>query len=303
MRFRAPANVLLRRAQYTLMLAALVPTALTTALGIVLLAVGSGSVTILAGVLVLAFCTSAITGYILASIFVSRGASLTRVQNDFLSSVSHELRTPLTSMRMFLETLREGRVTDPAEREKCLAIVHQELGRLDGLVSRLIDLSRIEAGGHAFARERLEVERLFEEAVGAFEAATLGSDVKLEVTCEPGLEVVGDRDALVLAIGNLLTNAWKYGKPDGPRITLGAQARGKHVEIAVQDDGPGVPQGERRRIFEHFERGRAADEAGLPGSGLGLAIVKAIVRAHGGRIFLDGGAGGARFSILLRKAP
>src|SRR5689334_14371351 len=98
MRFRAPANLFLRRAQYTLMLAALVPTALTTALGIILLAFGySEAVAFIAGVLVLAFCASAITGYILASIFVSKGASLSRVQTDFLSSVSHELRTPLTS--------------------------------------------------------------------------------------------------------------------------------------------------------------------------------------------------------------
>ena len=120
MKFRAPANIQLRRAQLILLLAAVVPTGLMSALGVILLAVGSGSrtVSVVSGVLVLAFCTSAITGYILGSIFLQRGAVLARVQNDFLSSVSHELRTPLTSMRMFVETVNDDRVTDPAERAR-----------------------------------------------------------------------------------------------------------------------------------------------------------------------------------------
>ena len=101
-RFRAPAIVHLQRAQMTLMLATLVPTVLMLALGIVMLAVGSGSVNLVSGLLLLAFCTTSLTGYILGSIFVSRGASLAKVQNDFLSSVSHELRTPLTSIRLFI---------------------------------------------------------------------------------------------------------------------------------------------------------------------------------------------------------
>ena len=304
MRFRPPANVLLRRAQYTLMLAVLVPTALMTALGIILLLVGSGSVAIIVGVLVLAFCGSAITGYILASIFVSKGASLTRVQTDFLSSVSHELRTPLTSMRMFIETLRTGRVTDPDERESCLALVHQELARLDGLVSRLLELSKLESGRHPFERRLVPVKTVLDEAVAAFQAASLGSTTQLEVKLEPELTVIGDRSALAQAIANLLTNAHKYGGGrDGVKITLAARASGKDVEISVADEGPGVPVSEQKRIFDHFERGRAADDASRPGSGLGLAIVRAIVRAHKGRVYLaSDGSSGSRFSILLRRA-
>src|SRR5688500_20165879 len=99
-----------------------------------------------AGILVLAFCTSSLTGYILGSILVSRGASLAKVQNDFLSSVSHELLTPITSVRMFSETLRDERVTDPSERARCLEIIDREMARLDILVGKLIALSRLEAG-------------------------------------------------------------------------------------------------------------------------------------------------------------
>src|SRR5690606_32074127 len=137
-------------AQLILMLATLVPTLFMAALGIVLLAVGSGSVGFIIGILVLTFCTTSLTGYILGSIFVRRGASMARVQNDFLSGVSHELRTPLTSIRMFIETLRDERLTDPEDKQKCLTLLNQEVGRLEILVERLIELSRIESGKHHF---------------------------------------------------------------------------------------------------------------------------------------------------------
>src|SRR5262245_23565730 len=117
-----PANLQLRRAQLILMLAVLLPTVAMTAIGIVLLAADSGSTrSIVIGVLVLTFCTSGITGYILGSIFVGKGASLVRVQNDFVAAVSHELRTPVTSIRLLIESLRDGRLAD-ADREQVLGL-------------------------------------------------------------------------------------------------------------------------------------------------------------------------------------
>ena len=106
----------LRRAQLVLMLVALVPTVAMTAVGIVLLVLERSTTALVAGVLVLTFCTSGITGYILSSIFVGKGASLVRVQNDFVSSVSHELRTPITSIRLLIESLQAGRLEN-ADRE------------------------------------------------------------------------------------------------------------------------------------------------------------------------------------------
>src|SRR5882762_2724587 len=102
-------NLQLHRAQVVLMLAVLLPTLMMTVVGIVLLVTSSGSVpAVVSGVLVLTFCTSGITGYILGSIFVAKGATLARIQNDFVSSVSHELRTPLTSIHLLIESLRGG---------------------------------------------------------------------------------------------------------------------------------------------------------------------------------------------------
>ncbi len=288
------------------MLATLVPTVLMTGLGIVILAVGSESIGILiAGILVLTFCTTSITGYILGSIFVQRGASLARVQSDFLSSVSHELRTPLTSIRMFIETLRDERLTDPIDQRKCLDLLEQEVHRLQGLVDRLIELSRMETGKHQFERAPVSVEAVVRDALAAFDAATLSTPVLIEVELESPLFVTGDRATLAQALSNLLTNAWKYTPAEDKRISLRASPHGtKYVEIVVADNGLGIPRDERKHIFDKFERGRSAIASRTGGVGLGLATVRAIVRAHRGRIELDSKPGrGSVFRILLRRLP
>jgi two-component system, OmpR family, phosphate regulon sensor histidine kinase PhoR len=304
-RFRAPANVQLRRAQLILMLATLVPTVLMTALGIVLLAGGSSSVRIVIGLLVVTFCTTSITGYILGSIFVSRGASMARVQSDFLSGVSHELRTPLTSIRMFIETLRDERLTDPVDKRQCLDLLNQEVGRLEGLVERLLQLSRIETGKHDFDRDPVPIDDIVSDALTAFDVATLTStaDLKFTVDVEPGLVVTGDRAALAQTMINLLTNAWKYTPDDDKRIQLSARASSdRWVEIKVSDNGPGIPKGEQKQIFDEFERGKAAIDSRKSGVGLGLATVRAIVRAHKGRVEVSSRLGqGSEFRIILRR--
>jgi two-component system, OmpR family, phosphate regulon sensor histidine kinase PhoR len=299
LRFRTPANVLLRRAQIILMLVALVPTVLMTGVGIILLVTRSASVALVSGILVVAFTTSSLTGFILGSIFVGRGASLAKVQNDFLSSVSHELTTPITSVRMYIDTLRADRVTDPVERKKCLDVIDREMARLEALVSKLIALSRLESGRAPFEHLPMRLEDLVGDALDAFEVIHLGSTVDLTVDIDKEAVVVGDRASLGQVLVNLLANAFKYTRPDDKQISLTAKPLGRHVEIVVADNGPGIPETERQRIFQEFERGSAASSGRVPGSGLGLAIVRGIVRAHDGRIEVESSEKGARFRILL----
>ncbi|HEY0714678.1 MAG TPA: HAMP domain-containing sensor histidine kinase [Polyangia bacterium] len=301
MRF-GPANVQLRRAQVVLILAVLVPTVLMTTVGIVLLALGREASTLVAGVLVLTFCTTSITGYIIGSIFVGRGASLVRVQNDFLSSVSHELRTPLTSIRLFIESLADGRLAG-ADQRRVLDLLGAEVVRLDTLVGRLMELTRLESGVHVFERSRVDVADLVKDAVAAFDAATLKEPTPIEINVEPNLTMVGDRATLVRAIVNLLVNAWKYTGSD-KRITLIARRAGRWIEITVRDNGIGVNADEREEIFEEFARGRRALNSGTPGVGLGLAFVRAIARAHRGKVEVNSRPNeGATFRMRLRAAP
>lgn len=300
-RFRAPANVQIRRAQIILLLVVLVPTILLIATGIVLLALGDDTPSLVAGILVLAFCTSSITGFILGSVFLNRGARIARFQNDFLSSVSHELRTPLTSIGMFIETLRDERLTDPARKTQCLDLLDQEVHRLQGLVERLLRLSHIESGEHGFARVPVCVADLIKESIAAFDAASIHDDTQIEVEQEEGLYVLGDAQALAQAITNLLVNAWKYSGAGPKKIGIQAVASSNYVELTVHDDGPGIPRSEQKQIFGQFQRGRSAIDSTKHGSGLGLAIVRAIIRAHKGRIELKSKPGqGSSFRIRLR---
>ena len=303
-RFAPPAAIQLRRAQLTLILAALIPTVLMIALGIILLAIGRGTESLVIGLLVLAFCTTALTGYILGSIFVSRGAQVARFQHDYLSLVSHELRTPLTSILMFLDTLRDNRLTDPAEKRQCLDLLDQEVRRLDSLLERLLQLSRLQARRYAtFESEPVVLDDVVGDALAALEAATLTDPVEVVTEIEKGLRVRGDRAALSQALANLLINAWKYTPSHRRRIALRARASDRHIEIAVRDNGPGVARDEQRRIFDEFERGEAAQESGKRGSGLGLAITRAVVRAHRGRLTLSSKPGeGAEFRIRLPRS-
>ncbi len=303
MRF-PPAIIQLRRAQLVLMLAVLVPTVLMTAIGIVMLAVGSSSLfSVVLGVLVLAFTATAATGYILGSIFVGKGASLARVQNDFFSSVSHELRTPLTSIRLLMESLADGRLPE-GERAAVIALLTREVSRLEHLLVRTLDLSRFQAGRHAFEMLPLPMTDLAAESVAAFDAATLVRPTTIELDLEPGLILIGDRGTLTRAVLNLLVNAWKYSGDD-KRITLRARTTKRRVEILVEDNGIGVDPAERGDLFEGFTRGRAAIDSRAPGVGLGLAIVRAIVRAHRGTVdLLDSAPGrGSTFRISLPRPP
>jgi len=299
-RFHPPANVQLRRAQIVLILATLLPTIMLIATGIVLLAIGNDTSSLVAGVLVLAFCTTSLTGYILGSIFMRKGAQIARFQNDFLSSVSHELRTPLTSISMFIATLGDERMTDPKRKAQCLSILDQEVARLQGLVETLLSLSHMESGRRLFEKKPLSVQSLLEKSLVAFRAATLHDPTDIVVEQETNLWLCGDTQTLEQAVGNLLLNAWKYTPSQTRNISLQVCASKRFIEITVADNGAGIPHEEQKRIFYEFERGDKTNEKS--GHGLGLAIVRAIVRAHHGKITLRSHVGaGAQFCMRLPR--
>jgi two-component system, OmpR family, phosphate regulon sensor histidine kinase PhoR len=299
MRF-PPAIVNLRRAQLTFMLAVLIPTVAMAAIGIVLVILGNTMPTLLASVLILTLCTTGLTGYILGSIFVGRGASYARLQNDFLGSVSHELRTPLTSMNLLLESLRDGRLS-PEDSARALALLGQETGRLEKLVTRLLELTKLETGGHVFAREVVDVADVVREAVASLDVIALEKPTRVDVSVDPGLTVVGDRGTLMRAIVNLLTNAWKY-TDDDKRIAVRATTSKRWVEIAVTDNGIGMSKSEQRLAFTRFARGKQAVDRKTPGVGLGLAFVRAIARGHRGKVTIDSAVGsGTTMTLKLKR--
>ena len=285
------------------MITALVPSVLLTIVGILLVVTGgSKHLSLVSGIIVLAFCATSLAGYVLGTIFVTRGAGLAAIQNEFLSSVSHELRTPLTSIRLFIDTLREGRISDPEEAQRCLSVVNEEITRLDTLVGKLIALSKIESRRAAFERRPVALSEVIDEALVAFKAISVGSGVDLHVAVAPDLMVYGDRGALGQAVANLLSNSWKYTDAETRRIDVTTGADSRHVWIVVADNGIGIPTDEQKIIFEKFERGTAAIDRDSTGSGLGLSIVQAIARAHRGKVEVHSEPNrGARFRITLPR--
>ena len=223
---------------------------------------------------------------ILAVRSVLREVRLAQLKTDFVSNLSHELRTPLTGLRMFVETLQEGRVRDEAERQECLGIIAQETERLSSLVDRILQFASFSRGKAPIELVPVPVVEAVRRAVKVFgkRAESMGASLVVEVSAGPGSRVRADRDALVQVLLNLLDNAVKYGGENGPRIVLSVRVQGRQVRIDVEDDGPGVPERERELVFEEFYRADDLLARRTQGTGIGLALCRRIVLAHGGRI-------------------
>jgi two-component system OmpR family sensor kinase len=216
--------------------------------------------------------------------------SLLDGQRNLLHSVSHELRTPIARLGFALELLRANAANSALEPR--IAAMEGDVEELNGLVNELLGMIKLDSG-QALQRDPAPVDALLEGCVAALPPATC----KVALALGQGLgEVMADRRLLARAIGNLLTNAQKYGEGS---VELSAQ-RGARLEIAVDDDGPGIPEQERERVFEPFYRLDRSRDRATGGFGLGLSIAHKAVALHGGTIRVEQSRlGGARFVISL----
>jgi signal transduction histidine kinase len=219
-------------------------------------------------------------------------------RRQLLADVSHELMTPLTAMRGYIETLSMSELQlDAKTRERYLGIVTEETHRLEQIIGDLLDLARLEGGGTAIRRERVDVAALFSRVSARHERELAQRNIRLVQRVEPRAEqVTGDRDRLEQALQNLAANALRH-TPDGGEITLSSAATADGILLAVRDTGPGIPPDHLPLIFDRFYKVDASRKA-AGGSGLGLSIVKTIVERHGGTITARND-GGAVFEIKL----
>lgn len=291
-----------RRMLYLLVWLVIVPTALLLALSIVTLVWWGAKIRMLFGILVVTFIGCVVTGGVLLIVFVRREASLSQLQLDFVSKVSHELRTPLTSIRMFAEMLQQSQ--DPSQTATCLAVLQKETIRLSDRIERLLDWGRMEAGRRVYDMRSDTPREIVAAAVSAFETSQLGRPQALQIDVPDGLPgVTADRDALVDALVNLLTNAVKYTR-DEKRIRLFCRSEGTFIRFGVEDNGIGIPKREHSRIFQKFYRIDDRLSREVEGSGLGLAIVRHVAAGHRGRVELESAPGkGSTFSLVLPNTP
>src|SRR5262249_48026059 len=217
-----------------------------------------------------------------------------------VATLSHELGTPLTSLSMALELLARADGQLPEDQRALVGAAREDVGRLQDVARRLLDLSRIRATNIALERQNVDLADLIEQALRIFIPQAKEKQIEIDAKL-PGvsLTILGDPTKLTWAISNLVSNALRYTPPGG-QVHVEATARTDAVLIAVRDTGPGIPPEQRERIFERFAQFAAGGDIGS--AGLGLAIVRDIVQAHGGRIHLDSEVGhGSCFTLELPR--
>jgi two-component system sensor histidine kinase ChvG len=224
----------------------------------------------------------------------------------FAADVAHEIKNPLSSIRSAIETLL--RIDDAEKQRRLLAIIAEDVRRLDRLISDISDASRIDAELSRASTERVDVRPMLATLAEIHEATRSDGDPRIELTAPEGpLVVPAIEGRLVQVLRNLLVNAQSFSPRNGT-IAVKARETGSVVEISVEDEGPGIPEGKLEHIFDRFYSERPQGERFGQHSGLGLSISRQIVEALKGRISAEnrrdeqGHVLGARFVVRLPKA-
>ena len=227
---------------------------------------------------------------------------LARARSDFIAGVSHDLRMPLAQILIASETLSLRRERNDGERVSLASSIVRETRRLMALVDNVLLFSRSGAVALKPALRPVPVTELLDEVADAVRLAVDDAGQTLEIVAPPDTIVLGDRRLVRQALVNLIDNALKYGAAN-QRIRLGAERSGTTVKLYVEDEGRGIPAGERSTIFEPYTRLGHDQVSERTGTGLGLAVVKQIAKAIGGRVWIeDAPERGARAVIELRAA-
>jgi signal transduction histidine kinase len=236
-----------------------------------------------------------------AAMAVSRQIRLQELKSTSVAIVAHELRTPLSSMRMLVDTLREGRYRDGNQLREYLDLIAGENERLRRIAENFLIFSRLERGRQALELEAVAPHAVAAQAVAPFAVrlAAPGCTFTLEVP-ETLPEIFADREALTQVLANLLDNALKYTGEE-KRIALRAQKAGTALAFTVEDNGIGIASDQRDEIFAPFHQVDQRLSRSREGAGLGLAIVQRIVKAHGGEITVAGEPG--KGSVFTVKIP
>jgi signal transduction histidine kinase len=233
-----------------------------------------------------------------ALVQMRRQAELARLRTEFVSGVSHELRTPLAQIRWFAELLRMGKLRSEEERQRSASIIDQEARRLTYLVENVLNFSRSEKGANRISPTEVDLAHEVRDVLEIFAPLARSRRVTLRSELEPGLTANADRDALRQVLLNLLDNAAKYG-PVGQTVTVGTSAHGDTVRLWVEDQGPGIPIGDRDRVWDAYVRLTRKAEEATGGSGIGLSVVRELIAMHGGRTWIESGTDGIGARIIV----
>lgn len=214
----------------------------------------------------------------------SQAQRIQDVRRDFVANVSHELKTPIGALLLLSEAVL-GAKDDPAAVEKFATRMQIESKRLTDLVQEIINLSRLQDSDPLSVPSELNVQDLVNEAIDQSQVGADGRKIEILTGEVANGVVLGDRDQLIMAIQNLVENAVNYS-PEGTKVTVSSVVEDGIVTISITDQGIGIPENEKDRIFERFYRVDPARSRQSGGTGLGLSIVKHVATKHGGEVSL-----------------
>ncbi|MGN7248654.1 sensor histidine kinase [Janibacter anophelis] len=231
----------------------------------------------------------------------TQGRRVEETRRDFVANVSHELKTPVGGISLLAEAVMDAK-DDPEAVDRFARRMQSEAVRLSSLIKEIVELSRLQGTPVLQDPQLVEIEDVVALALEHLRIEAEAKSITLTDKVADDLYVRGDEDMLITAVRNLVGNAISYSDPD-TAVGVGARLQGDTVEIAVTDQGPGIPEHEQARIFERFYRMDAARSRATGGTGLGLSIVKHICANHGGDIQVwSDGAHGSTFTIRLPVA-
>jgi two-component system sensor histidine kinase SenX3 len=232
----------------------------------------------------------------------TRARRVEETRRDFVVNVSHELKTPVGALALLAEAVLEAN-DDPDAVARFARRMQAESSRLTRLVQDIVDLSRLQSADTPNEPRLVDVRAVATEAIEASRLLAESRGIEIVTSLAQGAEVFGDADLLATAVRNLVANAVNYSA-SGTRVAVSVRSKARLVEIAVADQGQGIPEGEQARIFERFYRVDAARSRATGGTGLGLAIVKHICANHGGEVTVWSEQGhGSTFTMRLPAAP
>lgn len=233
-----------------------------------------------------------VTGSIAVLQDVTEQEKLEQSRREFVANVSHELRTPLTTIKSYVEALSDGALEEPQLLCRFIPVIQNETERMIRLVTDLLHLSQFDSKQAELRKQETDVTEMLEDVIDRFSFQFRNKGIITKTTIDPFISrdsrVTVDRDQIDQLLDNLVSNAVKY-TPNGGEITLVASLdkRRQMLHISILDNGPGIPQKDLERIFERFYRVDKARSRNMGGIGLGLPIAQEIVRAHGGKIWIE----------------
>jgi two-component system, OmpR family, sensor histidine kinase SenX3 len=222
------------------------------------------------------------------------------IRRDFVANVSHELKTPVGALNLLAEAVQEA-ADDPEAVSRFAGRMQTESARLNRLVQQIIELSRLQGDDPLEDPQIVDVDEVVTRAVDQSEIDAQSKDISLVHNGESALQILGNRDEVALALGNLVANAVAYS-PNGSTVVVGARANERMVDLTITDQGIGIPARELERIFERFYRVDPARHRSTGGTGLGLSIVKHVAASHGGEVRVWSVEGqGSTFTLSLPR--